>query len=60
MDVEPQPLNSVPEGVAMAFAERFEHEAIGQVAAPVQEKTRLGLTYEGMIKELLRACWLGT
>ena len=84
MDVEPEPLNRVPEGVSAAFAERFEHhEAIGQVAAPVQEGDRggeiivelggglvkvqrpcasrddvtevsldLGLTYEGMIKEL--------
>ena len=42
MDVEPQPLNSVPEGVAMAFAKRFEHEAIGQVAAPVQEEDQAG------------------
>ncbi|OLP83685.1 Retrovirus-related Pol polyprotein from transposon TNT 1-94 [Symbiodinium microadriaticum] len=84
MDVEPEPLDRIPEGVAMAFAERFEHhEAIGQVAAPVQEGDKggeiivelggglvkvqrpcasrddvtevsldLGLTYEGMIKEL--------
>ena len=84
MDVEPEPLNRIPEGVATAFAERFEHhEAIGQVAAPVQEGDKggeiivelggglvkvqrpcasrddvtevsldLGLTYEGMIKEL--------
>ena len=84
MDVEPEPLNRIPEGVATAFAERFEpHEAIDQVAAPVQEGDKggeiivelggglvkvqrpcasrddvtevsldLGLTYEGMIKEL--------
>ncbi|OLP77436.1 Retrovirus-related Pol polyprotein from transposon TNT 1-94 [Symbiodinium microadriaticum] len=84
MDVDPEPLDRIPEGVAMAFAERFEHhEAIGQVAAPVQEGDKggeiivelggglvkvqrpcasrddvtevsldLGLTYEGMIKEL--------
>ncbi|OLQ14371.1 hypothetical protein AK812_SmicGene1465 [Symbiodinium microadriaticum] len=86
MDVEPEPLNRIPEGVATAFSERFEHhEAIGQVAAPVQEGDKggeiivelggglvkvqrpcasrddvtevslsldLGLTYEGMIKEL--------
>ena len=84
MDVDPEPLDRIPEGVAMAFAERFEHhEAIGQVAAPVQEVDKggeiivelggglvkvqrpcvsrddvtevsldLGLTYEGMIKEL--------
>ena len=82
MDVDPEPLDRIPEGVAMAFAERFEHhEAIGQVAAPVQEgdgeiivelggglvkvqrpcvsrddvtevSLDLGLTYEGVIKEL--------
>ena len=84
MDVDPEPLDRIPEGGAMAFAERFErHEAIGQVAAPVQEGDKggeiivelggdlvkvqrpcvsrddvtevsldLGLTYEGMIKEL--------
>ena len=38
MDVESEPLDRIPERVAMAFAERFEHhEAVGQVAAPVQE-----------------------
>ena len=38
MDVEPEPFDRIPDRVAMAFAERFEHhEAIGQVAAPVQE-----------------------
>ena len=43
MDVEPEPLDRVPEGVAMAFAERLEHhEAVGQVAAPVQEGDQAG------------------
>ena len=43
MDVEPEPLNRIPEGVATAFAERFEHhEAIGQVAARSKRGTRAG------------------
>ena len=43
MDLEPEPLDRIPEGVAMAFAERFEHhEAIGQIAAPAQEGDKGG------------------
>ena len=41
--LKPEPLDRVPEGVAMAFAEKLEHhEAVGQVAAPVQEGDQAG------------------
>ncbi|CAE7271324.1 RE2, partial [Symbiodinium sp. CCMP2456] len=87
MEVDAEPINRVPEGVASAFVNRFEHqEAIGNIASAAQVagdpdgsgeiivelggglvkvqrpcasrddvtevELDLGLTYEGMVKEL--------